>query len=199
MMTPLGDIASVSTAYPFRRRVESERDGDVAVIQMRNVDVAEGGLVTAAIRLRNQDGRYDRYLLREGDLLFQARGSRYPAALVGGGVRGIAASGLHVIRPVRSRVLPEYLAWWLNHPVSQGRLAKDVARGTYIPFVAKRDLEAFHVAMPPAELQARIVDIDRLCRRERDLQERLETLNRQLVHHVTLTAATRGNPRNQHP
>src|SRR5437773_1939229 len=134
-MTPLDDIASVSTAYPFRKKVDSEEGGDVVIIQMRDLDVAnaEGATGTGGIRLRNEGGKYDRYFVREGDLLFQSRGSRHPVVVVREGVRGIAGSGLHVIRPTSGAVVPEYLAWWLNHPVSQSTLAKDVARGTYIP------------------------------------------------------------------
>jgi restriction endonuclease S subunit len=194
MMIPLGEVASVSTAYPFRRKVETEEGGDVAVIQMRNVDVDNAEGKSGPILLRGDGGKYDRYLLREGDLLFQSRGARYPVTVVRAGVHGIAANGLHVIRPAHARLLPEYLAWWLNHPVSQGRLAKDVARGTYIPFVSKRDLEAFLVPLPAAEIQAQIVAVDSLRRRERDLRERLDTLTRQLVDDATFAAAVRTKP-----
>jgi hypothetical protein len=192
-MTTLGNVASVSTAYPFRQKVESEQGGDVALIQIRDVDNARGALGMSGIMLRNDSGKYDRYFLKEGDLLFQTRGSRYPVVVVGGGVRGIAASGLHVIRPAHQRVLPEYLAWWLNHPVSQGKLAKDVARGTYIPFVSKKDLEAFLVPTPVIDVQLQIVAIDRLRRRERDLCQQLGALTQQLVDSATMTAATRNN------
>jgi len=196
-MTPLGDVASVSTAYAFRKKIDSEKDGDVAVIQMRDLDVdnAEGAIGTGAIRLRNDGGRYGRYLVREGDLLFQSRGSRHPVVIVRADVRGVAGSGLHVIRLTSGAVLPEYLAWWLNHPVSQSKLAKDVARGTYIPFVSKRDLEAFLVPIPAAEVQSQIVAIDRLRRRERELRGRLDALTQQLVDGATFTAAARNNSR----
>jgi len=195
MMTPLGNVASVLTAFPFRKRVEPEQDGTVALIQMRNVDVdnAEGALGSGPVMLRNDGGKYDRYLLREGDLLFQSRGSRYPAIVVPAGAHGIAANGLHVIRPSQPETLPEYLAWWLNHPASQAKLAKDVARGTYIPFVSKRDLEAFLVPMPPVEKQLQIVAVDRLRRRERVLRGRLDALTQELVDGATITAALRNN------
>jgi restriction endonuclease S subunit len=192
-MTPLGDVASVSTAYPFRKKVESELGGDVPLIQIRDIDNVERALGTGTVVLRNDGGKYDRYILREGDLLFQSRGSRYPVAVVGVSVRGIAASGLHVIRPTRVRVIPEYLAWWLNHPVSQGKLAKDIARGTYIPFVSKRDLEAFLVPTPEIAVQSQIVAVDRLRRRERNLCRQLDVLIQQLMDSVTMAAATRNN------
>jgi hypothetical protein len=193
MMTPLGDIASISTAYPFRKKVESEQGGDVTLIQIRDAGNAEGALGMGAITLRNDNGKYDRYFLKEGDLLFQSRGSRYPVVVVGIRVHGIAASGLHIIRPDRDRVRPEYLSWWLNHPVSQDKLAKDVARGTYIPFVSKRDLEAFLVPAPAIAVQLQIVAVDRLRQRERDLRRQLDSLTQQLVDSATMAAATRSN------
>jgi hypothetical protein len=197
MMIPLGDVASVSTAFPFRRKVESEAGGDVAVIQMRDADVnsAEGNSESGGVILRNDDGRYDRYLLRQGDLLFQSRGLRNPSVVVGPGVRGIAASGLHVIRPDQARILPDYLSWWLNQPESQKKLAKDLARGTNVPFIAKTDLEAFGVPVPPLDLQASIAAIDHLQKREDALLARLRSLTARLTQHASKHAATRRSRR----
>ena len=119
------------------------------------------------------------------------RGSRHPVAVVEPGIRGIAANGLHVIRPRTERILPNYLAWWLNHPVSQDTLISKVARGQYIPFVSKADLLEFLVPVPPLDVQERIVEVDRLRRQERALRERLENLTQQLVDDVTFAAADR--------
>jgi restriction endonuclease S subunit len=88
-------------------------------------------------------------------------------------------------------VLPDYLAWWLNHPVSQDRLVSKVARGQYIPFVSKADLLAFLVPVPSLEVQRQIIEVDRLRRQERALQEQLDTLTQQLVDDVTFAAADR--------
>ncbi len=191
MWTPLGDAARVSTGYPFRRKVEAEEGGDIVLIQIKDVDSTEGVSASGTIVLRSDGGKYEKHLLQEGDLLFQSRGSRHPVAVVGGGVRGIAATGLHVIRPDSRRAMPGYLAWWLNHPQSQAKLIRDLARGTYIPFISKSDLEGFLVAIPPLVVQARIVDVDRLQRLEHTLEARLEGLNQQFVHAATWMAATR--------
>jgi hypothetical protein len=193
MMIPLGEVALVSTSYPFRKKVDAEQGGDVAVIQMRDVDVdnAEGAIGVGAIMVRNDNGRYDRHLLKDGDLLFQSRGARHPVVVVRGGMRAIAGSGLHVIKPDRARVSAEYIAWWLNHPVSQTKLVADVARGTYVPFVSKADLEKFLVPLPPFALQHQIATVDHLRRRERMLAQRLDDLTKRLADGATFTAAVR--------
>ena len=86
--------------------------------------------------------------------------------------------------------MPTYLAWWLNHPQSQAKLTRDLARGTYIPFISAGDLVSFQVALPPLVVQARIAEVDRLRRLERKLGAQLERLNEQLVDVATWMAAT---------
>jgi hypothetical protein len=186
MMTPLGDIATIATAYPFRKKIEAEDGGDVAIVQLKD---AEGTSESSPIMVRNDGSKYERYLLKQGDLLLQSRGSRHPVAVMNTHLRGIAGSGLHVIRPTESRVVPEYLAWWLNHPVSQGKLTTELAKGTYIPFLSKRDLEGFLVPLPPLDVQSHIVTVDRLRRTEREFAARLDALSQQLVDAVLFDTA----------
>ena len=189
MLIPLGHVARVSTGFPFRRKVESEPGGDLVLIQIKDINATEGVFPTGAVMLRSDQRNYDRYLLQAGDLLFQSRGSRHPATMVGDGLRGIAASGLHVVRPKAQRVLPEYLAWWLNHPQVQERLSREFAHGTHIPFVSKTDLEGLSVPVPSLEVQRRIVDAWRLQRETETLNTRLNELLKRLTDAVTLDAA----------
>lgn len=191
MPLPLGDVAHVSTGFPFRRKVESEPGGDLVLIQIKDIDAAEGISPTGTVMLRSDKRNYDRYLLQAGDLLFQSRGSRHPATMVGEGLRGIAASGLHVVRPKAQRVLPEYLAWWLNHPQVQERLSREFAHGTHIPFVSKADLAGLSVPVPSLAVQRRIVDAWRLQRETATLNIRLNELLKQMTDAVTLEAATK--------
>jgi restriction endonuclease S subunit len=191
MMTPLGNVADVSTGYAFRKKVQPEEGGDVVLVQLKDMDGAEGVSGAGTVTLRNEGGKYERYLLQAGDLLFQSRGSRHPVAIVEAGIRGIAATGLHTIRPDARRVRPDYLAWWLNQPTSQAKFKNDLARGTYIPFVSKADLLAFHVPVPSLDVQRQIVEVDRLRRQERALREQLDTLTQQLVDGATIAAAMR--------
>jgi restriction endonuclease S subunit len=195
MWTPLGELARVSTGYPFRKKVETEEGGDIVLVQIKDVDSAEGVSAGGTIVLRSEGGKYEKHLLQGGDLLFQSRGSRHPVAVVDGGVKGIAATGLLVIRPDPRRVIPGYLAWWLNHAQSQAKLTRDLARGTYIPFISKSDLEAFSVAVPPLAIQAQIVEVDRLQRLEQKLGGQLDRLKQQVVHAATWMAATQKSPR----
>jgi restriction endonuclease S subunit len=190
MWRSLADVADVFTGYPFRGKVYPEEGGDLAVVQIKDVDAAAGLRLEDLIMLRAEGGKYDRYLLSTGDVLFQSRGSRHPVAVVRDGMHGIAALGLHVIRPNKKHIRPEYLAWFMNHPKTQAKL-KDTARGSYIPFVAKGDLAAFSIPIPSLEVQDRIGGIDHLRRQERQLVSRLNKLLQEQTDAATWVAATR--------
>jgi hypothetical protein len=82
MWSPLGDVARVSARYPFRKKVETEDGGDIVLVQIKDINDTEGVSGTSGIMLRSEGGKYDRYLVEKGDLLFHARGSRHPVAVV---------------------------------------------------------------------------------------------------------------------
>lgn len=189
MWRPLGDVARVSTAFPFRSRVMSEEGGDIALVQLKDLNVTEGVAEAGRVRLRSDRGAYGKYLLEPGDVLFQSRGWRHPAGLVPEKIRGIAASGLHVLRPDSSRLLPGYLVWWLNHPSAQSQLTASLARGTHVPFVSKGDLELFRIPVPALVVQARIAEVERLRRAEQQLTMHLTELKEKLIAALTLKAA----------
>jgi type I restriction modification DNA specificity protein len=189
MHQPLAEVADIYAGYPFRGKVSPEEGGDVVVVQIKDIDALTGLTVDAALRLRSAGGRFDRYLLAVGDVLFQSRGSRHPVAVVSAPLRGIASLGVHVLRPRASSARPAYLAWYLNHPKIQAQL-KEIARGSHIPFIGKRDLEEFSVSIPSLKMQDRIVAVDGLSRQIRSLETRLGHLQQQYSDAVTWVAAT---------
>ena len=190
MWRSLADVADVFTGYPFRGKVFPEEGGNLAVVQIKDVDAAAGLRLEDLIMLRAESGKYDRYLLSVGDVLFQSRGSRHPVSVVRDGMHGIAALGIHVIRPSKKHLRPDYLAWFMNHPKTQHKL-KEVARGSYIPFIAKGDLAAFSVPIPSLEVQDQIGRIDQLRRQERKLASQLIALLQEQTDAATWAAATR--------
>jgi hypothetical protein len=188
----LRDVTEITTGYPFRGKVYPEEGGDVMVVQIKDIDAESGLTADRTLQLRGEGGKYDRYLLAAGDVLFQSRGSRHPAALVDTTIRGIAALGLHVLKPNLRRIRPEFLVWYLNHPNAQAQI-KDIAKGSYVPFVSKAALEQFRLPVPPMQIQDRMVAIANLRQRERKFAVQLEQLRQHLVDGVTWQAVARDN------
>ena len=77
-------------------------------------------------------------------------------------------------------VLPEFLAWAVNQPPSQRHFDR-VARGTNMRMVLRPGIEDLKIEVPQLEVQRRIVAVDRLVRRERELAVRAADIREQLI------------------
>jgi Type I restriction modification DNA specificity domain len=168
----LGDLADVQMGYPFRSRLENDPNGDVAVVQMKDIDDANRLHTESALKVSLPTGKA-RHLLRAGDLLFRSRGRSYGAAQV---LEGIGAAVLSApMLMIRTRgVLPSYLCWYLNLPSTQAALAA-LAVGTSVQMVSKESLVSLPVPIPDLERQRQVVDIFALARRVHTLATEIAT------------------------
>lgn len=184
----LVDIAEVRMGYSFRSRLETDAGGDVAVIQMKDIDDANLLHPEGLARVQMPDLK-DRHLVQEGDLLFRSRGVTNSAALVGGGLgRAVLAAPMLLIRPKTEVVEPAYLQWFINHPATQAVLAGQAA-GTAVKMIGKRVLDDLQVVLPPLEKQRLIVEVARLASREVALLEELRGRRKALLEGILLREA----------
>lgn len=174
--------------YSFRSRLETDAGGDVAVIQMKDIDDANLLHPEGLARVQMPDLK-DRHLVQEGDLLFRSRGVTNSAALVGGGLgRAVLAAPMLLIRPKTEVVEPAYLQWFINHPATQAVLAGQAA-GTAVKMIGKRVLDDLQVVLPPLEKQRLIVEVARLASREVALLEELRRRRKALLEGILLRSA----------
>ena len=82
----LSELADVRMGYPFRSRLEPDPMGNVAVIQMKDIDEANQVRAEGAIRVALAGSKAHHHLLRAGDLLFRSRGRSNGAAEVANGI-----------------------------------------------------------------------------------------------------------------
>lgn len=190
MWKRLGDVAEVLTGYPFRGKVMPDDNGELAVMQIKDL-TADGGLdLDGALRIRDEP-TYRRHLLRASDILLQSRGSTNRASVFEGTVHAIAALGLIVIRPDPTAVRPGFLLWYLSHPKTQDRL-RDLARGSTVPFIAKADTADFTVPTPPLAVQEQVIAVDRLRQQERALATDLDRVRTHYIDSLMWQAAASG-------
>lgn len=188
MIVTMVDIAEVRMGYSFRGRLETDAGGDVAVIQMKDIDDANLLHPEGLARVQMPDLK-DRHLVQEGDLLFRSRGVTNSAALVGGGLgRAVLAAPMLLIRPKTEVVEPAYLQWFINHPATQAVLAGQAA-GTAVKMIGKRVLDDLQVVLPPLEKQRLIVEVARLASREVALLEELRGRRKALLEGILLRSA----------
>jgi len=179
MWKRLGDLAQVTTGYPFREKVVAEDEGNLAVLQIKDLGI-DGHLDLAGALRIHGSALHERHRLRSSDILLQSRGVTNRAVVFEGTVRAIAALGLLVVRPIAEVIRPAFLYWFLNHPKTQARL-QNLSRGSTVAFIAKTDVEEFPIPTPPLELQEQVISVDRIRRHEKQLTAELDRLRGEYI------------------
>jgi hypothetical protein len=137
LKTALKHITNIQTGV-FAKPIN---EGEIVYLQAKHFDET-GQLISFLhpdLLAENISGKH---LLQQGDVLFAAKGTKnfavwyesLPAGHTGKNLPAVASTSFFVIRLKENtidKVLPEYLAWYINQPVSQ-KFLKGNAMGTFI-------------------------------------------------------------------
>ncbi len=179
MILKLKDIARISSGVTFRSRVEASKDGNVRVIQMKNLGDDNFVHLKESIHIHHSKSKPNQ-LARLGDIIFRSRGQINTAALLQEEAENtIVAAPLFRVRPDTRKVMPEFLLWWINQPSSQSYLASR-SKGTRVKMVSKKGLENLEVNLPSLEQQAKVAEFFSLSMREQQLLEEIK--NRKAIY-----------------
>lgn len=172
-MGKLLEFAEVRAGHPFRGNVPNMPDGTVLAIQMRDISVADGVVWNKVLRTRPQ-GRKRPDWLRQGDILFVAKGARnFAVCLDDVPARAVCSQYFFLIRVYHSeQLLPEFLAWQINQLPAQRYLDKN-AEGTDQLSIRRGVLDALPIVIPTIERQHALIRLDQAVRQERRYLERL--------------------------
>ena len=182
-IVPVAEITSLQAGYPFRGAIEELPDGDVRVVQMKDVDPETGVDWRGAIRT-SLGGRKHPDWLRSGDVLFVAKGARFYAVCVDEPpARAVCAPAFFHLRvKAPASVDPAFLAWQINQPPFQRQL-QQAAEGSGQLSIRRPVLEALSLHIPSMRQQRGIAALADLARRERQALHRL-IRNRELQLHA---------------
>lgn len=169
----ISDVATVRSGYHFRGKVETARDGEYRLIQIKDFDALQSFHPESLDRVNlERDGKA--HLIRKGDVLFLSRGhKRFATAITREQILTVAASYFYILRVTDQRVLPEYLAWYMNQRPFQEELA-NLATGTHMPFVSLEEFRKLAIPVPNIEVQKNIAALYALSRREQRLLTEIE-------------------------
>jgi hypothetical protein len=172
MRVALTEIAEINHGYSFRGRVEADPQGDVLVIQAK--DLAEDGSIDLAQAIRKSDVPIrSSFLLYPGDVLFQPRGVTYRPALVADlAWPAIAAAPVYVLRPDPEKVRAAYLVSFLSDPQTQA-LLRQSATGTHVPQVPRGAIESLEIPLPSLADQIALGELARLINRKKKIEDAL--------------------------
>ena len=179
MKYKLKDISLVQMGLSFRSRIEPDADGNVAVIQMR--DLTEDKLDYRTLTTFNINNINERHLVQCKDLIFRSRGKTTTATIIDQEPgQAVVAAPLFIIRATSEKVLPEYLYWFINLSSSQAFLHSR-ATGTAMIMIGKSALDALEIPLPNLETQAQIVALADLLNQEQSLMRALAEQKEKLV------------------
>ena len=175
----LKEIARVQMGLSFRSRIEPEADGNIAVIQMRDLPERSKLGYSKLIKVKMNELN-ERHLVRRKDLIFRSRGKTTTATIIDKEIDfAVVAAPLLRVRVVSKLVLPDYLCWFINQEAAQGFLHSR-ATGTAMTMIGKSALDDLQVPLPALEIQERIVALADWSDQEqwlmRDVAERKEKL-----------------------
>lgn len=189
----LGDLADIQLGYPFRSRLEHDPAGDVAVVQMKDIDDANQLHRETMVRV-TLPKRGDHHHLRAGDLLLRSRGRNNGVALVPEGLpRAILSAPMVRIRPNPSKALPAYLHWYLNTPAGQAQILA-MAAGTSVQMVSVEEIKSLEVPLPSLKRQAAIADMAQLAQREQQLLSNIAGVRQRLITHILMNETKKATP-----
>lgn len=169
-MLRLGDIVEIRSGASIRGKLPIDPEGNVLAVQQGDIGI--DGISERLERIFYP--KFDRYVLKEGDVLLRSKGSPMVAARFEDSfdprMATIAAASVLVLRSMPSAmpVHPRYLVWLLNSLWGQGKLQL-IKTGTHIPVIAVRDLVDLEVPVPSLRQQELICEVSDLARRQQEL------------------------------
>ncbi len=189
MRVTLNKIAVIQSGHPFPTRIESSENGDVAVVQMK--DLPNEMQLTSAVPVRIDAGETKkRYILKKNDVIFRARGQTNTAVIVKADLGlAVVAAPLLTLRVTSDAILPDFLCWWINQPAAQIHFERH-ASGTSVRMISPKALAELEVPLVPTQKQKQIVELAMLGEREQELLLRLAVAEKNKWNGILIRTAT---------
>ncbi len=131
--------------------------------------------------------RLAKHLLTAGDIVFAAKGTKNFAWVYKEEIgKAVASSSFFVIKiakNVQQQLLPDYLAWYINHPRILADLKKQAA-GTSMPSITKDVLSDILIAIPSLQKQKQVVEVHQLAQKQNQLYHKLQQLNETYIQNL---------------
>ncbi len=175
----LGNIVEARSGHTFRSAVEPQVNGAIKVVQIKDVHRANVIDMTTLTAIHWVE-KSEPPLLVEGDILIKARGNNNEASLYQGTEAVVASNQFFVLRLRTKQVLPDYLCWVLNHPVTQASLQRQQS-GTAIKAITRATLMGLVVPIPDLAKQQRIAALQALWLEEDRLQAALQQNRQKMI------------------
>ena len=185
----LHDRAEITTGFTFRSGLKPEPEGNVRVIQTKDLIDDQLNASDSLTKINGFDFKSN-HTVKQGDILFRARGHSHTAALIPHDTPNtiVAAPLLHV-RVKSEKVVPEYLLWWINQHTSQQYFSR-LSEGTNVKKVNTAGLKELEVLLPPIQEQKKIAALMKLDKKEQQILTKLADLKANFMERILMRVAS---------
>lgn len=169
----LSDVCQLKTGLPPKLRLVSDQPVRAKVIRIQDI-TEDGSFDLSLLRFENVPLSYDLYSVEPGDLIFLSEGDFHSAISLPAHLSKelVALSPLYILRPDRTRVLPEYIAWQINQTKSQ-LYFKRLVRHTADQKIEISNLAELDIDLPDIPSQSQILETLTLIEEQYRLQSDL--------------------------
>lgn len=178
----LSDVCRIYSGYTARSKLAPVgRGGGVQILQLRDV-TADADLAVPEAKRYDLSAAAERFHVVDGDLIFRSRGEPNTAAVVRSSLPDpiVVIAPLMILRPDKRKLLPGFLAWFINRPETQRTLSSE-AQGTGLRMISIATLEKLEIATPDLATQKQIAELDALGRIEARLLQQLASSRARLL------------------
>lgn len=172
MQTKLSNIAE------FQSGIYEKPDINANTLYLHAVHFTRSGLfdktVEPQLKLKN---KLEKHILKEGNLLFAAKGLNNFAVVYHTNIGQAVASSSFIVIKIREeekqKIQPDYLAWFITHN-NQIKIMHEQQLGTTIPSISMKQLAELEIYIPTVAIQKKIVAIHQLREKEKELTIHIE-------------------------
>lgn len=104
------------------------------------------------------DEKFERFFLKKGDILFQAKGNKFEAILINKDYENLISNQIYFNIRVNKEVLPEYLIWYLNSEDAKLYYEKNTS-GATVKSINRKALEQLEIEVPTLAKQEELVTL----------------------------------------
>lgn len=171
----LGEIAQIKTGLVLSRKkaeIEYEVKAIYKLLSLKNIN--DEGVIESDIfdNFSSNENLDEHYFTQEGDILIRLN-HPYTAIYIDKPYSGLLVpSSFAIIQIDDRKVLPEYLAWYLNTDNVKNELERSQA-GSRIPSTNQHTLKKIPIHLAPLTKQKTIIELFQLHQKEKMLYKKL--------------------------
>lgn len=160
-LVTLSELVIIQAGYPFRGAIQSIPTGSVKAVQAK--DISELGVLCCDdLILTELSGKREADWLKQGDILFIAKGARHVASFVDRDLERTTCAPslflLHIKPQLLDLVDPLFITWQLNQMPLQQYFQRS-AEGSMQISIRKPVLAAAPIALPDLQTQRTIAKL----------------------------------------